>query len=206
MTDPHLVTDEAALDALYGPVGEASRVKVADRITPEYRPYVEHAPFLVLASSGPDGLDCSPRGDGPGFVRLADERTLHLPDRRGNNRVDSLRNIIRDPRVGLLFFVPGIGETLRVNGRAAISAAPDLLESFAVDGRAPRTVLVIAVESVFFQCSRAVVRSGLWDPARHLQRGALPTPGTILAAQSRDRIDGTAYDAELPGRIKATLY
>lgn len=206
VTDSHLITDEAALEALYGPVGEASRVKVADRITPEYRPYIEHAPFLVLASSGPDGLDCSPRGDEPGFVRVVDERTLHLPDRRGNNRIDSLRNIVRDPRVALLVLVPGIGETLRVNGRAAISAEPGLLQSFAMDGRPPRTVLVIAVEAVFFQCSRAVVRSGLWDSGRHLKRGSLPTPGQILAAQSRDRIDGVAYDRELPERIAATLY
>jgi predicted pyridoxine 5'-phosphate oxidase superfamily flavin-nucleotide-binding protein len=120
---PMTVTTFAELEALYGEVGEASRVKETDRLIPEYRTWIEAAPFLVLATSGPEGLDCSPRGDIPGFVRVVDDRTLLIPDRRGNNRIDSLRNIVRDPRVALLFLVPGIGETLRVNGQATISVA-----------------------------------------------------------------------------------
>lgn len=194
------------LEALYGEVGEASIVKETDRVTPEYRAYVEASPFAILATCGPEGLDCSPRGDAPGFIRVADERTLLLPDRRGNNRIDSLRNVLHDPRVALLFLVPGIGETLRVNGRAAISAEPDLLASFAVTDKAPRTVLVIEVETVFFQCSRALVRSDLWNPEKHVARGALPSPGQVLAALSQARVGGEAYDQALPARVKTTLY
>jgi PPOX class probable FMN-dependent enzyme len=152
-----------ALEALYTPApAPASTVKVADRITPHYRALIEASPFLALATVGPEGLDCSPRGDQPGFVRVADERTLILPDRRGNNRIDSLRNVIRDPRVALMFLIPGSGTTFRVNGRAVISADPDLLKSFAVDGKAPRTCLVVTVVEAYFQCARAIVRSGLW--------------------------------------------
>ncbi len=131
------ITSLADLEALYGEPNSASLLKETDRITPEYRAFVEAAPFAVLATAGPEGLDCSPRGDGPGFVRVADERTLLIPDRRGNNRIDSLRNILRDPRVALLFLIPGVGETLRVNGRAGISVAPDLLQSFKVQGKLP---------------------------------------------------------------------
>jgi PPOX class probable FMN-dependent enzyme len=139
-------------------------------------------------------------------VRVADETTLLLPDRRGNNRIDSLRNVVCDPQVALLFLIPGIGETLRVNGRAVISTAPALLESFVVDGKAPRTVLVIAVETVFFQCSRAVVRSDLWNPEKHVARGSVPSAGQILAACSDSRVGGEAYDEGLQERVRATLY
>ena len=194
------------LEALYGTPGEASVVKELRVISPEYRAWIEASPFCVLATSGPEGLDCSPRGDAPGFVRVADERTLVLPDRRGNNRIDSLRNVLRDPRVGLLFLLPGLGETLRVNGRAAVSADPGLLQSFAIDGKAPRTALVIAVEAVYFQCSRAVVRADLWNPDKRVRRGDLPSPGEILAAASRARIDAETYDRELPDRVRTTLY
>jgi uncharacterized protein len=200
------MTSVEDLDALYGPVGEASLVKETGRIIPEYRALIEAAPFAVLATRGPGGLDCSPRGDAPGFVRVADETTLLLPDRRGNNRVDSLRNILFDPQIALLFLIPGIGETLRVNGRASISVDPALLESFAVDGKPARSVLAIAVETVFFQCSRAVLRARLWDPAMQIDRKAVPTAGEILAALSRDRIGGEAYDRALPERVRKTLY
>jgi len=200
------ITSVEDLDALYGPVGEASRVKETSRIIPAYRALIEAAPFAVLATRGLGGLDCSPRGDAPGFVRVADETTLLLPDRRGNNRVDSLRNILFDPQAALLFLIPGIGETLRVNGRASICVDPALLESFAVDGKPARSVLTIAVESVFFQCSRAVVRARLWDPAMQIDRKAVPTAGEILAALSSDRIGGEAYDTALPERVRRTLY
>ena len=129
-----------------------------------------------------------------------------LADRRGNNRIDSLRNILDNPSVALLFLVPGIGETLRVNGTAEISIDPDLLARFAVQGKAPRSILVVHIESVFFQCSRAVIRSELWNPDRHIARSALPSTGEILAAVTHDRIDAQTYDRELPPRLKATLY
>ena len=206
MNDDHLIRDPAALEALYGAPVETSIVKQADRVTPEYRAWIEAAPFAVLATVGPGGLDASPRGDAPGFVRVEDERTLLLPDRRGNNRVDSLRNVLADPRVGLLLLLPGLGETLRVNGTAAVSVDPALLERFAVDGRTPRTVLVVRVTEVFFQCSRAVLRAGLWDSARHVDRARIPTPGRILAAMSGARVGGEAYDAGLQERLRGSLY
>src|SRR5216683_6205049 len=143
------------LEAIYGQPSEASTVKVADRVTPHYRVLIDKSPFVALATTGPEGLDCSPRGDRPGFVRVHDAKTLMMPDRRGNNRVDSLRNIVRDPRVALLFLIPGAGSTLRVNGRAEVSVDPDLLASFRMDGKAPRTVIVMAVEEIYFQCARA---------------------------------------------------
>ncbi len=203
----HDLRDEAALRSVYraGP-GETSLAKVADHVHPLYRPYIALAPFAVLATVGEQGLDTSPRGDGPGFVRVADAHTLLLPDRRGNQRIDSLRNIARDPRVALLFLVPGRGETLRVNGTARISASPALCQALAAGGQPAHSVLVIRVSSVFFQCARAVQRSGLWDAARHLGPGVLPTPGCILQALSGQAIDGAAYDAALPARQAQTLY
>lgn len=202
----HLVRDLAALEALYGAVDSRSLDKEVDYVHPHYAAFIRAAPFCVLATSGPNGLDASPRGDRPGFVEIADDRTLLIPDRRGNNRIDSLRNVLDDPRVALLFLVPGVGETLRVNGRAAISVAPDLLERFAVDGKPPRSVLVIKVETVFFQCSRALVRAELWNVDAQVPRKALPSAGTILAALSADKFDGESYDAALVPRVKASLY
>ena len=201
------VVDEATLRRVYstGP-GAASLQKVADHVHPLYRPYIEAAPFAVLATLGPEGLDTSPRGDAPGFVKVADAHTLLLPDRRGNQRIDSLRNIVHDPRVALLFLIPGAGEALRVNGSARISALPALCGHLAVDGKAPASVLVIQVRSVYFQCARAIQRSGLWDPAAHVAAGTLPTPGAILQCLSQAAIDGAAYDAALSARQAATLY
>jgi uncharacterized protein len=201
------LTSEAALRRVYstGP-GETSLAKVADHIHPLYRPYIEASPFAVLATVGEAGLDTSPRGDAPGFITVADEHTLLLPDRRGNQRIDSLRNIARDPRVALLFLVPGRGEALRVNGSARISALPALCERFAVNGQVPATVLVISVTSVFFQCARAVKRSKLWDAHQHATAATLPSAGTILQCLSQDGIDGAAYDAELQARQARTLY
>ena len=194
------------LEALYGPVGEASTAKVSDRVTPEYRRIIEASPFLALATAGPEGLDCSPRGDRPGFVRVRDERTLLLPDRRGNNRVDSLRNVVRDPRVGLMFLVPGSGNALRLNGRAHLDTDPALLGTFAVDGKVPRSVMVVEVVELYFQCARAIVRAGLWDPARHVDPRTLPTPGDILAAMSGGRVGGRDYDDAWAGRAAATMW
>lgn len=196
----------AELEALYGQPGEAALVKVTDRVIPEYAAFIAASPFVALATCGQEGLDCSPRGDLPGFVRIVDDRTLMLPDRRGNNRIDSLRNIIEDGRVGLLFLVPGSGTTLRVNGTAQISVDPDLCASFAVDGKAPRSVIVISVAQVYFQCARAIHRSRLWDPESRVDPASLPSPGQILAATSRQRIDGEAYDAEWPERARKTMW
>ena len=203
----HDLHDEAALRAVYstGP-GETSLAKVADHVHPLYRPYIEASPFAVLATLGPHGLDTSPRGDAPGFVKVADAHTLLLPDRRGNQRIDSLRNIVHNPQVALLFLVPGIGEALRVNGTARISTAPGLCQALAVDGKAPASVLVISVRSVYFQCARAIKRSGLWEAASQRDRSALPSPGAILECLSREGIDGQAYDAALQARQAATLY
>jgi len=204
--DHHPITTMDGLEALYGePFGPAI-VKEIDHVNVHYRAFIEAAPFFALATSGPDGLDCSPRGDAPGFVRVLDPKTLLVPDRRGNNRIDSLRNIIRDPRVALLFLIPGIGETLRIIGRATISTHPEWIESFVVDGKAPRTVLVVSVERVFYQCTKAIVRSKLWDPATQIDRQSLPSAGTILAEISGGKIGGPEHDRGQPERIKATLY
>lgn len=194
------------LEALYGTPGETSLVKETDRLIPEYAAIIAASPFVALATAGPEGLDCSPRGDLAGFVRVHDERTLMLPDRHGNNRADSLRNVVRDDRVALLFLVPGSGTTLRVNGHARLSVDGALCQSFAVEGKAPRSVMIVAVGSVYFQCARAILRAGLWDPARHVDPANLPTPGAMLEATSRSRIDGAAYDSQWPQRARRTMW
>ncbi|MES2102865.1 MAG: pyridoxamine 5'-phosphate oxidase family protein [Pseudomonadota bacterium] len=204
--DPHQILSIAALEALYGAVGAASVRKEVDYLHIHYQALIKASTFAVLATSGPGGLDASPRGDPAGFIQIADDKTLLLADRRGNNRIDSLRNILGDPRVALLFLIPGLGETLRVNGRAHISVAPELLQRFVVNEKAPRSVLVIHVDTVFFQCSRAVLRAGLWDAAHYVDKQNLPTAGDILAALTQAEIDGKQYDEELPQRLKTTLY
>ena len=204
MADRFTTIDE--LEKLYGQPGAAAIVKEASRITPHYRAYIEASPFVSLATAGPEGLDCSPRGDRPGFVRIHDDRTLMLPDRRGNNRIDSLRNIVRDPRVALLFLIPGVGNTLRVNGRAHLSVAPALLESFAVEDKAPRSVMVMEVETIYFQCARALIRSELWNPAHHVDPKSLPSTGQILAALSQNKVGGETYDNQWAGRAAETMW
>jgi PPOX class probable FMN-dependent enzyme len=194
------------LEAIYGQPNEASTVKVSAKITPPYRTLIDKSPFAALATSGPEGLDCSPRGDLPGFVRVHDDKTLMMPDRRGNNRVDSLRNIVRDPRVALLFLIPGSGSTLRVNGRAQVSVDRDLLTSFAIDGKAPRTVMVMTVVEIYFQCARAIVRSDLWNPDKRVDPKSLPTPGQILADMSESRVGGDDYDRAWPERARQSLW
>ncbi len=204
--DPHRITDEAALEALYGAPMESSIRKEVDHIPAVYRAFIEAAPFIALATAGPGGLDVSPRGDPPGFVAVTDPHTLLIPDRRGNNRIDSLRNLVHDPRLALLFLIPGVGETLRVNGRGTISVAPELLARFPAQGKLPRSVIMVAVERVYFQCPKALVRSELWNPDRHLPRSALPSSGTILAALTDGAVGGAAYDAAYPQRLRDTIY
>ncbi|WP_024514517.1 pyridoxamine 5'-phosphate oxidase family protein [Bradyrhizobium sp. Tv2a-2] len=194
------------LEAIYGQTNDASTVKVADRVTPSYRVMIEKSPFAALATAGPEGLDCSPRGDLSGFVRIHDEKTLMMPDRRGNNRIDSLRNIVRDPRVALLFLIPGCGNTLRVNGSAQVSADAELLASFKMEGKAPRTVIVMTVDEIYFQCARAIVRSDLWNPDRRIDPKSLPTPGQILAEMSDNRVGGEEYDRVWPERARQTMW
>lgn len=210
MTGPsaedHLITRLDELEKLYAaPVGNAL-TKEIDHVNATYRALIEAAPFFALATCGPDGMDCSPRGDAPGFVRVRDDKTLLIPDRRGNNRIDSLRNLVHDPRVALLFLIPGCGETLRVVGRAAISTDPALTQNFVVDGKAPRVVLVVTVERVYYQCPKAIVRAKLWEPASWPDRATLPTSGKILREITGGRHDADRHDREYPARLKATLY
>jgi PPOX class probable FMN-dependent enzyme len=203
---PNFVTTMDQLTELYEQPADISIAKEIDHISDHYRAFIEAAPFIALATGGPDGFDCSPRGDEPGFVRVADRKTLMVPERRGNNRIDSLRNIMRDPRVALLFLIPGIGETIRIAGRAALSNDPDLMASFAVNGKAPTCVIVVTVERVFYQCTKAIIRSKLWDPARHVDRKSLPTTGAILAAQTAGRLGGDEHDRGQLERTMAKLY
>ena len=177
MHDGTLLTDAAALRELYGEPSEPAIAKEIDYVHPHYRAMIEASPFMVMATSGPDGLDVSPRGDPAGFVVVEDERTLLIPDRRGNNRCDSLNNLIDDPRIALLFMIPGVGETLRVNGQAEICVEPALLERFPAQGKLPRSVIVVHVERVYFQCPKALVRSDLWNPAKHVERRSLAECG-----------------------------
>jgi PPOX class probable FMN-dependent enzyme len=206
VSEAHRITNVETLEKLYGAPSGAAVEKEIDYLHPHYQRLIAASPFFALATGGPDSMDASPRGDAPGFVVVADEKTLLIPDRRGNNRVDSLRNIIANPRVALLFLIPGIGETLRVNGRAEISTDPALLERFSVDGKLPRSVLVVRVDTVFFQCARAIFRSRLWDPARYTERSSLPSLGTIVSDVTHAKFDGRQYDQGLYERLRGTLY
>jgi uncharacterized protein len=199
------ITSIAELEALYGEINPISLRKELPQLTPEYRRMVEAAPFCAVATTGPGGLDCSPRGDSPGFVQVLDEQTVALPDRRGNNRLDTLRNIVVDPKIALLFMIPGVNETLRINGRAVLSVAPDLIGRFAVAGTLPKSVIVVSIDSVYFQCARALIRSGLWDPAARVDRLTLPTAGQMTKAADAS-FDASSYDAALGERQRATLY
>ena len=202
----YLIKTMAQLEALYGEKMPAAVIKEIDHINGSYRKLIEAAPFVAVATSGPEGLDCSPKGDARGFVRILDDKTLAIPDRPGNNRIDGFRNIMRDPRIALLFLIPGVGETLRVNGRAAISIDPELMQSFAVNGKLPRCVLIVHIESIYFHCSKAIVRSKLWDAETKIDRKSLPSTGTIVAELSQGKLGGEAYDRAMPERIKAQLY
>ena len=202
----HIIRDEATLNALYGEISPGAIAKEIDYIHPHYRAMIEASPFMVLATTGPGGLDTSPRGDPAGFVHVVDDRTLLIPDRRGNNRADSLRNIIHDPKVAQLFLIPGVGETLRVNGSAVISTDPALLARFPFNGTLPRSVIVVTAERVYFQCPKALVRSELWNPDKHISRKSLPSTGTILADITAGTVGGEEYDRAYPERLKQTLY
>lgn len=201
-----VVTSLDQLHALYAEPVEASVRKVTNRLISSQAAYVKASPFAILATNGPEGVDCSPRGDGPGFVRIASPTMLHLPDRRGNNRLDSLRNIVRDPTVALLFLVPGIGTTLRVNGHAVLRTDETLCRSFAFENKVPALVIEVAIDEVYTQCPKALIRSGLWDPSRFLDASALPSAGTMMTEITDGDFDGAAYDAAYPARLQETLY
>ncbi len=200
------VTTLDQLDALYGAPVEAAVIKEIDHISDHYRVFIDKAPFVVIATVGPEGLDCSPRGDPAGFVRVVDKKTVMIPDRRGNNRVDALKNIIRDPRVSLLFMIPGVGNTLRLNGTAEIIDDAALNQSFAMGDRVPRSVLKITADRVYFQCPKALVRSRLWSQDAHVARSDLPSSGEILEALSHGRFNGAEYEKNYPQRLKETIY
>ncbi|WP_433865895.1 pyridoxamine 5'-phosphate oxidase family protein [Ralstonia wenshanensis] len=202
----HTLKTVADLEAVYGAPNPRSLLKEIDHLNADYRAFVEASPFIVLSSVGAQGTDASPKGDAPGFVRILNERLLAIPDRPGNNRIDNLRNIVEDGRVSVLFIVPGVGETLRVNGTATISADPELLTSLAVQGKLPRSVILVQVQTVYFHCSKALVRSKLWERGAQDTKPAVPTAGQILQHISGGAFDGDAYDRELPERLKTTLY
>lgn len=193
------------LKQIYGDVSEASVAKVTQALTAEYRQMIELSPFVALATVGPEGLDCSPRGDRGAVIRVEDEKTLAMPDWRGNNRVDSLLNIVRDPRVALMFLIPGSNTAMRVNGKAVVSIEPDLLRSFEMELKHPRSVILISIDEVYFQCARAVMRADLWNPAVQIDPKNLPTPGDLLKAAKAD-FDKETYDREWPARAVKTMW
>lgn len=195
----------AELEAIYGETSEASLIKVSDRLTQGYRKLMEASPLMVLATSGPEGLDCSPRGDPGQVITIKDERTLVLPDRRGNNRIDSLRNIVRDGRVALLFLIPGSNSTLRVNGRAEISVDADLLAGLSIEGKPPRSAIVIAIGEIYFQCARALMRARVWDSEAWPDISELPTAGSLMRELKQD-FDSQTYDREWPERARNSMW
>jgi len=213
MTDPapafssdNRITSIEQLEEIYGTPSPGALAKEIDHISDHYRAFIEKAPFVTIATSGPEGLDCSPRGDPPGSVRVVDRKTVMLPDRRGNNRADTLRNLVLDPRISLLFLIPGVRETMRINGRAEIVTDPDLCASFTMQGKLPRSVIVVTADRVYFQCSKALVRSRLWDPAAQIERSELPSTGEMLAALLEGPFDPEAYDRGYPDHMKKTIY
>jgi len=203
MTDT--IDSITALEALYGQPGGAALDKVTPWLTPAYQKLLEASPFCVVTTEGPEGLDASPRGDRPGFVKVLDRDTLALPDRRGNNRLDTLRNIVQTSRIALLFLIPGVNETLRINGRASVSTNAELRALLAVEGKQPVSVILIKTEAVYFQCARALIRSRLWHPDAQVERHSLPSTGQLIKAAKAD-FDADAYDNALAGRQADTLY
>jgi PPOX class probable FMN-dependent enzyme len=189
------IASEDELRAIIGGPQELVVAKIADRLNDLTRQFVERSPFVCVATARPDGgLDVSPRGDPPGFVRVLDETTLLLPDRPGNRIADTLTNLLADPRIALLFLIPGVGETFRVNGTAVIVDDAELLAASAVQGKAPKLGILVTVEEAYTQCPKALLRSDLWNPERHVDRSELPTPGEILRSVAGERVDPREYD------------
>jgi len=197
------IADEEELRAIIGGPQEIVVAKISDRLNDLTRQFVERSPFVCVATARPDGgLDVSPRGDPPGFVRVLDEQTLLLPDRPGNRIADTLTNLLADPRIALLFLIPGIGETFRVNGTAVIVDDPELLAPSAVEGKVPKLGILVSVEEAYTQCPKALLRSDLWNPERHVARSELPSPGAILRSVAGKRVDAEEYDRQRAGRYR----
>jgi PPOX class probable FMN-dependent enzyme len=195
------IRDESELREILGSPSELVSGKVADRLNDLTRQFIERSPFVCVATGRPDGgLDVSPRGDPAGFVRILDERTLLLPERPGNKLADSLTNVLADPRIALLFLIPGVGDSFRVNGRAEIVQDEELLAESAVDGKAPKLGILVAIEEAYTQCSKALIRSDLWNPERHIDRDELPSGGEILRSISDPQLDPEQYDRERAAR------
>ena len=195
------ITTEAELRELIGGPSELVASKIHDRLNDLTRQFVERSPFVCIATGRPDGgLDVSPRGDPAGFVRILDEHTLLIPDRPGNKIADTLTNVLADPRIGLLFLVPGVGDTFRVNGRARIVDDAELLAGSAVDGKAPKLGLLVEIEECYTQCSKAFIRSDLWNPEKHVDRSELPSSGAILRSIAGEQVDPEEYDRERAAR------
>ncbi|ONG56678.1 flavin-nucleotide-binding protein [Pseudoroseomonas deserti] len=203
--DPHAVTTPEALAALYAPPREMVLKKVADRIDPRTARFIAASPFCLLSTAGARGPHCTPRGDAPGFVQVVDEKTLLIPDRRGNNRIDALRDIIDNPALALLFLLPGMGETLRIGGTGRITADPALRAQHAVQGAEPATLLLVEVQEVFMQCARALVRSKLWGQ-RDRPPAEAPTGGELLEAHTKGLLDAREYDTVLAPKYSGMLY
>jgi hypothetical protein len=193
------------LEKIYGEPSPKSLVKEITYISDHYRSFIEASPFMILSTVGPEGLDSSPRGDPAGFCRVVDQKTVLIPDRRGNNRIDSLKNIVRDSRCSLLFLIPTVGETLRINGTAKILIQPELLNEFSIEGKLPRSVIAVTVDRVYFQCTKALVRSKLWKFEEWPKERPTPTAGQILKGLECD-FDADAYDASYPEHMRKTIY
>ena len=197
MASARTITSEEDLREVIGSPTELVAAKVADRLNHLTRQFIERSPFVCVATASPDGgLDVSPRGDPAGFVQILDERTLLIPDRPGNRIADTLTNLLADPRIALLFLIPGIGDTFRVNGRASIVDDAELLAASAVDGKPPRLGVLVEVEEAFTQCSKALIRSDLWNPERHVDRDELPSGGEILRSVADPQLDAGEYDRQ----------
>ena len=202
----HHVNTIEQLEALYpGPIAKATWGKETNTINDEYRQLIEAAPFFAVASVAAEGMDCSPRGDGPGSVKILDANRVAFADRRGNNRLDTLRNIVADPRVALLFLIPGWNECLRINGRATITTEPKLLAGFEVQGKLPVTAVVVEIDTMYFQCARAIKRAGLWDEASKVDPKTLPTAGRLVKSVLQE-FDAETYDGALQARQAKTMY
>ena len=200
------IKDVAELDALYGAASPRSIAKEINYLNFEYQSFIEASPLMTIATVGREGLDCSPRGDKDGVVRVINSTTIRFADRKGNNRLDTLRNIIEDDRIALLFLVPGVGETMRVNGRAVISTSPELLEAFTMDGKPPKTVIEVKVESVYFQCSKALLRAGIWSSDLSVACADVPSAGAMLKAVIDDDFDANEYDKSWSESQKGGLW
>lgn len=207
MSDDNILKDEAALRAVYGHASGRAATKAISALDPHCRRFIELSPFLVMSSADKDGAaDVSPKGDQPGFVQVLDANTLVIPDRPGNKRIDSMTNIVENPHVALIFMIPGITETLRVNGRAHISTAPELLQTMVVNGKPPITAIVVTVDETFLHCSKAFIRSKLWDPAVQQDRKVLPPLSKMIADQTNQTIDVDASEKQLEQNYREQLY